>query len=341
MKKIRVLLNSGDHSKGRGVGVYADNLQRALIKHKEIELVETKPDIVHYPFFDLFYSTLPMRKKKPTVVTIHDLTPLVMADRYPKGVKGSLNLLHQRAALRNVSAIITDSENSKKDLIKYFHLPSKKVFVTRLGVSPDYFARVTPAKMAQVKDKYGLPNKFVLTSAGGPNPNKNLPALAEVTKKLNLPLVIFGRGLVQELPEGKVHPELQDLVKLKTYEHLILPGFVPSEDVVALYKLATLYCQPSLYEGFGLPLLEAMAAGCLIVSSSSSSLPEIYPAGTITFDPKDLLSMEEAISKALSLTTKEKGQHIEQGIAHASRFTWEKTAKETITVYQKIISKRV
>ena len=337
MNKIKVFLNSGDHSKGRGVGFYADNLAKTLEKLSDVTLTDKNPDIIHYPFFDLFYATLPLKKEKPTVVTIHDLTPLVLSSRYPKGIRGTINLARQWLSLQSVSAIITDSVSSKNDIEKLFRVPSEKIFVTPLAIDSVYKKDISEEKLKEVKKRLNLPNKFILTVAGGPNPNKNLPSLAEVTDRLDIPLVIVGKGMLQEIKEP-VHPELIDMVRLKVYKHLILPGFVSNEDLSALYRLATLYVQPSLYEGFGLPLLEAMTAGCLVASSNTSSLPEIYHEGVIAFNPRKLLSMEKAIKKALTLTPKEKQNQVEQAKAKSDTFTWSKTAKATLLVYKKVKS---
>ncbi|HOX96102.1 MAG TPA: glycosyltransferase family 1 protein [Candidatus Woesebacteria bacterium] len=333
--KIKVFLDSGTHSQGRGVGFYADNLAKALEKSPSIILTDKNPDIIHYPFFDLFYHTLPIKKKNPTIVTVHDLTPLVLSSRYPKGAKGIFNLTLQWLALQSVSAIITDSENSKNDLIKLFRLPPEKITVIPLAIDSEFQKNISPEKLEEVRNKYHLPKKFILTVAGGPNPNKNLPSLAEVTDRLGIPLVIVGKGMLQEVKEP-VHPELIDMVRLKVYKHLILPGFVPTEDLNALYRLASLYVQPSLYEGFGLPLLEAMTAGCLIASSKVSSLPEIYHEGAIVFNPRKLSSIEKAIKKALSLSPKAKSEQITQAKEKSTSFSWTKTAKATSIVYQKV-----
>lgn len=334
--KIKVFLDSGTHSQGRGVGFYAENLAKGLEKLSDITLTDANPDLIHYPFFDLFYHTLPIKKTKPTIVTIHDVTPLVMSGRYPKGIRGSLNLVRQWLALQSVSAIITDSENSKTDIEKYLFVPKEKIFVTPLAIDPMYGKEISEEKLKEVKKRLNIPDKFILTVAGGPNPNKNLPSLAEVTDRLDIPLVIVGKGMLQEVREP-VHPELIDMVRLKVYKHLILPGFVSNDDLNALYRLATLYVQPSLYEGFGLPLLEAMTAGCLVTSSNSSSLPEIYHEGAITFNPRRLASMEKAIKKALSLSPKAKQNQIELAKGKASTFSWSKTAKATREVYKKVL----
>jgi glycosyltransferase involved in cell wall biosynthesis len=337
MKKIKVSIVGGGHSSSRGVGVYAAHLTESLAKLSEIDLTDQSPDIIHYPFFDLFYATLPPNKEKPTIVTIHDLTPLVMSSRYPKGIRGTLNLLRQWFSLRSVSAIITDSENSKKDIEKYFRVAPSKIYVTPLAVDDDYRKTPTVSELKKVRDRYHLPEKFILTLAAGPNPNKNLPSLAEVTDRLGVPLVIVGKGMTQEIIKP-VHPELIDLVRLQVYNHIIYPGYVSNEDFNAMLHLADLYVQPSLYEGFGLPLLEAMTAGCLVASSKTSSLPEIYHEGAIIFSPKRLKSMEKAIKKALRLSPAAKAKQIKLAKKRSRDFSWSKTARLTLEVYKKILT---
>lgn len=332
---MKVLIKSG-HSDGRGVGYYTTHLIKALRHNKEVEIVDNNPDIIHYPYFDLFYHTFPIKKEKPTVVTIHDVTPLAMPERYPKGIKGAINLFLQKLALKNVSAIITDSEYSKKDIVKYLKIDNKKIFVTPLAVDDIYREDVTDKKLKEVKAKYNLPDKFVLNVSAGPNPNKNLPALAIATGAINIPLVIVGKGMLQEVTEP-VHPELIDLVKLKPYKHILYPGFVPDEDLLAMYKLATLYCQPSLYEGFGLPVLEAMTAGCIVVSSNTASLPEIYPKETITFNPKDKKEIQSKLLEALEISTKSKELLINKAKAKSDQFSWDSVCKKTIDVYHQSI----
>lgn len=336
MNPIKVRLDSEGHSSDRGVGIYAGNLFQALSKLPEVTLTDKDPDIIHYPFFDLFYATLPWNKEKPIIVTVHDLTPLVMSSRYPKGIRGTINLLRQWYSLRSVSAIVTDSENSKKDIGKIFRISPEKIFVTPLAVDPIYKKVPTSTQIAEIKEKYHLPEKFVLTVAAGPNPNKNLPGLAEVTDRLGIPLVIVGKGMLQEIVKP-VHPELIDLVRLQVYNHILYPGFVPNEDLNVLYRLASLYVQPSFYEGFGLPLLEAMTAGCLIASSRSSSLPEIYHEDAITFSPRKLRSMEKAVKKALALSPQSKAKQIKLAKARSRDFTWEKTAKLTLEIYKQTL----
>lgn len=337
MTKIKIFLNSGDHSTGRGVGVYAENLFQALGKLPEVNLTDKSPDLIHFPFFDIFFGTLPLKKTKPTVVTVHDLTPLVMSDRYPKGIISTFNLLKQWYSLRFVNAIITDSENSKIDIARIFRISPDKIFVTPLAVVDDYRQIPSEKQKQEIKTKYNLPDKFILNLSSGPDPNKNLPTLAEATDRLGLPLVIAGGGMQQEI-KGPVPPELIDLVRLQVYNHIIYPGRIPNEEFNILLHMASLYVHPNYYEGFGLTLLEAMTAGCLIISSNTSSSPEVYHEGAITFNPRKLKSMEKAIRKALNLSPKAKAAQITQAKERSKDFSWDKTAKLTLAVYKKVLN---
>jgi len=335
---LKVKLASSDHSGGRGIGLYADNLANELHKLPNVAIVNDDPDLIHYLFFDPFYCTLPLVKTLPTIITIHDLTPLVLSKLYPKGIRGRLGLFHQRISLHNVQAIITDSKNSKADIVKFFKISPSKIFPIYLAFDQIFSKPISPKNMAAIKTKYHLPDKFVLTVAGGPNPNKNLPALAKATKQLKLQLVIVGRDVAKNLPSGPIHAELTDLARLKDYDHILYPGFVPTDDLASFYRLATIYCQPSLYEGFGIPILEAMASGCLLVSSNSSSLPELYYPEAINFDPTNTMSMINAIRSAIGLSENAKGKHIQSGYQQAKRFSWKETATRTADVYYHVNS---
>jgi len=350
MKKLRVKITGSEHSRGRGVGFYRSNLVAALENFPEVEIAENNPDLVHYPFFDLFYSTLPGKLTRPTVVTIHDLTPLVLSKFYPQGIRARLTLAAQKRALKAVAAILTDSLSSKNDLVKHFNLQPEKVFVTPLAADPAYSEKPSTSFIKNVKEKYHLPDKFLLY-VGGVNPNKNLVRLARAAISLNFPLVLVGSEFIAPPVETfslkkllglqRVHPEIRQFNKLKEIISGNPPfftlGFVPTADLNVIYRLASLYVQPSLYEGFGLPLLEAMSAGSLIVSSNAGSLTEIIPAESIILDPANQSSIEKAISDALALPAKEKARLIKLGREKAKEFSWEKTAKATLAVYQKVI----
>ncbi len=341
MKKLKVSYPNRSHSLGRGVGYYGENLIDTLLKLELIEVNDHQPDLVHYTFFDPFYHTLPNSFSTPTVITVHDVIPLVLSPLYPQGLRAKLNLVLQKLSLHQVKAVITDSKNSKNDIVKYLSIPAKLVHPIYLAADPGLAKPVSAGILKQVKEKYHLPGQFVFY-IGGVNPNKNLVRLATAcqSKKLNL---VLGGGEFTHVPENTDHPELRDFRQLQKIisnsTGIITTGPIPPEDLSATFRLATVYCQPSLYEGFGLPVLEAMTSGCLVVCANTSSLPEIYPPETITFGPKKQEDIETALTTAFSLTPVQRRHLIEAQTKKAKEFSWEKTAKETYEVYLSVISK--
>lgn len=328
----------------RGIGSYTQNLvdafQKFPQKNLEIVLVEKGPipadiDLIHYPYFDLFFLTLPLKKIKKTIVTIHDVTRLVFPQNYPPGIKGKLKFQIQKASLKGVSAVICDSQNSKKDIVKFLNYPASQIHVVYLA--PAQFFKPLPApSLKKIKEKYSLPDKFVLY-VGDIDYNKNILSLAAASKKIKTPLVIVGQQAVEK-DFDQAHIENQPLVQLiKLYgddPDIIRLGFVPNDDLVALYNLATVYCQPSFYEGFGFPVLEAMACGCPVVASNQASLPEVAGSAALLVDPD-----QDKIAQALKKVIKSKSlsqKLIKAGFNQAKLFTWEKTARQTYEVYQKV-----
>jgi glycosyltransferase involved in cell wall biosynthesis len=351
MNTIRVNIIPHPSSIGRGIGFYTQFLQKALSKLPQLELTANQPDLLHYTFFDLFYPTLPQKQLLPTVVTVHDVTPLVLKSFYPQGIRGRVNLFLQKKSLRKAAAIITDSLNSKSDIHRYLGIPLEKIYSIPLAADPIYSQSVPAKQLQKVKKKYDLPNTFVLF-VGGVNPNKNIVRLIEATQSLNMPLVLVGSEFTKEIKTNSLsikqkiglqplHPELKEADKVRQLvavsPNIYTPGFVASKDLAAIYRLATVYCQPSLYEGFGMPLVEAMLSGCLIITSNTSSLPELYPPRTITFDPSSSLSLTKALETVVSLSPKERADLIKKTSSYVKQFNWQKTAAETLRVYQQVL----
>ena len=328
----------------RGIGVYTRNLVTALEKLSEADLeikLVKKPgelknaDLVHYPYFDLFFPTLPSGQVIPTVLTIHDVIPLVFPKHYPPGIKGRLNFWRQKKVLGSAAAVICDSRNSQKDIQKYLHFPAEKTHVVYLAPQEIFKPVNSRKKLTLVSKKYSLPAKFILY-VGGINYNKNVLGLAQASKIIRVPLVIVNKMAAHQ-DFNQEHPENQPLVQLiKQYGRdpdIRRVGFVPDSDLPAMYSLASVYCQPSFYEGFGLPVLEAMSCGCPVVSSNISSLPEVCGTAAVMVDPAP-----RKIAQGLQrvLTGKDLGNKlVSKGYAQAKKFTWEKTARETIKVYEK------
>jgi glycosyltransferase involved in cell wall biosynthesis len=189
---IKVLINDSPLKNAnaiRGVGAYTRFLTQALAKNKSVELALTsekntdfKPEITHYPFFDLFFSTLPLINKGKTIVTIHDVIPLLYPKYYPIGKKGLLALIRQKVALKSVNAVITDSNNSKTDIAKYLRFPLDKIYVVPLASNPN-LRLATAEEIKKISKKYKLAKKYLLY-VGDINYNKNLPQLIKTLKFL-------------------------------------------------------------------------------------------------------------------------------------------------------------
>jgi len=367
---MKVAIDSGPLNSGhsvRGIGAHTRELISSL---KDIDafdfqsnghkLYTNSNDVVHFTSFHPFFLSLPHKKlKAKVVVTIHDLIPLIYPKHYPGGIKGGIRLVINKFLIRkNVDAILTISETSKKDICRFLGVSPEKVHVVYLA-SRKVFQRVADSEKRAVKEKYNLPEKFALY-VGDVNYNKNIPNLIKACKLAKIPLVICGKQAfdietlgVDDLSNlkgpkdwirylfGKPHPELahfQDL--LKEFNHgksVIRLGFVPDEDLVAIYNLASVYVQPSLYEGFSLPILEALACGCPVVASRIQAHVEIAEGGALFADPHKPEEIAGQITKVIK-DGKIKEQLIKSGFTVVKKFSWEKAAKETINVYRAVIN---
>ena len=331
----------------RGVGFYINNLKRSLIKYfpdnkytffTRGDKLPKNVDLVHYPYFEPFFLTLPFFSRHKTIVTVHDLTPMVFPKYFPRGLKGELKWQMQRYALKKANAIITDSNCSKKGIIKYTGVPAERVSVVYLAAGEQFKKLEIGNWKLEIKKRYGLPDRFVLY-VGDVTWNKNLPRLVEAAKKSRIPLVMVGKALISK-DFDKKNPWNQDLVtvqnSVKEDKNIILPGFVETPDLVQIYNLATFLIMPSLYEGFGLPILEAMACGCPVVTSKEGSIPEVAGDAAFYTDAYD----SEKIAKDMREIFEDKELRKElsaKGLNQSSKFSWKKTAEETIKVYEKVL----
>ena len=317
-------------SQSRGIGFYTSRLIAELQNNPSLQLIKFEKkippgvDLVHYPGFNPFQFSFPLINTLPFLVTIHDLIPLKFPSRFPPGIKGKLRWLIQRGLLLSAAGIITDSKSSQKDILALTEVSPAKIHVIYLAADK-VFKPIKPI------NKFSLPNKFILY-VGDVNYNKNLPELIQVCLTNNYPLVLVGKQLVEKDYDRR-HPENQDLIKVQSLiqanPNQIIPlGFLPTQDLVMLYNLATVYVQPSLAEGFGLPVLEAMACGCPVLIGPADSLSEIAGPAAGEFNENNLKLYWQSPSLRLKMS--------KLGLAQAAKFSWEKTARETIKVYESI-----
>ena len=323
----------------RGIGFYTRNLKSILGRQSDLKLVDdiSKANMVHYPYFDLFFKSLSFQKGKKNIVTIYDTIPLIYPKNYPPGIKGKINFLRQKSTLKEADAIVTISETSKKDIVRFLDVQSEKVHATYLTATPDFKKLPSGKWSTEIRQKYHLPEKFVLY-VGDVNYNKNINNLAKACKITDVPLVLAGKQAASS-DFDRNHPENQSLVHLLEeygYDHQVLRlGFVPQEDLVKIMNLADVYCQPSLYEGFGLPILEAMTCDIPVVASKIQVFVELFEKSVLYFDPYDVNNMSNKISQALG-ERKTRDTLIKMGQIKSKNYSWDKTARDTVDVYKSL-----
>ena len=330
----------------RGTGFYLNNLKEALLnKYGDKEFVFAKRgvnldkniDLIHYPYFEPFFLTLPLKKTAKTIITVHDLTPIVFKNDFPRGLKGGVKWQIQKKILKNSDLIITDSESSKKDIVRIVNYDESKIKVIYLAAGKR-FRPISEEEKREVIKKFNLPQKFALY-VGDVTSNKNLPRLIEAMNRTEYPLVIVGQAFKNENFDRN-NPWNRDLKKSQELaaknEKIISLGFVDNEDLVGLYNAAWVLCMPSLYEGFGLPILEAMQSGCPVITSKSGSLKEVAGEAAYYVDPTSVDSIKDGIEKMFS-DEKTRENLKKLGFENAKKFTWDKTARETYEAY-KIVS---
>ena len=329
--------------KARGIGSYTQRLTEEFNKRDwgiEFEFFKnpTSPppaDVVHYPYFDLFFHSLPIKKSTGRVVTIHDVIPLVFPDYFPVGIKGYINLFFQKKALKNVDAIICDSQTSKKDIVSKLSFPQDKIHVIYLAAGSNFNPITDENTLFSVSKKYNLPKKFVLY-VGDVNWNKNLQNLLEAVKIAKVNLVIVGKALTDD-SLTQVEEIDRIIKKLGLQKQVIKTGYVSENDLISIYNLASLTILPSFYEGFGLPVLESMACGTPVVCSNVASLAEITNNSAIFCDPSDPNDIAQKIAHALNLSKKQRQNLSQKLVKHASKFSWQKVARQTINVYKSVL----
>ena len=365
MKKVAIdsgPLRSGDSV--RGIGVHTRELAKALeeidtgeikidfIDFKSSDL--SKYDLVHYQKFNPYKISIPFLKPTKTIITIHDVIYLQYADKYPPGIRGKIELGLQNLILKRVDGVITISQSAKKDISKYLDISPEKIFVIHLAHPQIFNKNVSGKLLAEVKSKYNLPEKFVLY-CGDINYNKNMPSLLEACRLAKAPLVIVGKnakdieGNVSELKDmhgpndwirflrNIPHPEIahyEELVLGFKKNDVLRLGYIPYNEYFAVMKLASVYCQLSFNEGFGIGLLEAMAAGIPVVCSDIPVFRETAGEACVYVVPKDAKEAAAKIKKFISdpvLTKK----YSEMGVKQSEKYSWKKTASETIAIYNK------
>ncbi len=289
------------------------------------------------PDATLFHSTehllMPLRDV-PTVLTVHDL----IYKLYPAYHK-KLNYWYLNLAMplfcRRADAIIAVSEATKQDIVTHYNIDPAKIHVVYEAAS-SIFKRPSPSQITHARQTYNLPDQFLI-HLSTIEPRKNLSRLLDALKRLrgsfpNLQLVLVGsKGWLYDQFFAKIKADgLQDCV-----QHL---GWVEDKDLPAVLAAADLAVQPSLYEGFGLPILEHMACGQVVAASNRSSLPEVGGDAAVYFDPTDVAEMTAVIQRLLTDRV-EYTHRQELGLVQAQKFSWERAARETTAVYDQLLQR--
>jgi glycosyltransferase involved in cell wall biosynthesis len=296
---------------------------------------EVGADLAHVPYWGA-----PLRSAVPLIVTVHDITTLHVPE-YRAGFKARLYNALVSASARGASHIITDSFSSKLDIMDYLHIPEPDITAIYLAASPDYTPTENSLVDMAVLRKYDLPDFYILY-LGGYEIHKNvltlLHAYTYVAKALgtDYPLVLAGRKPAQVTDTFPDYEGYIERLGLTSYVRWI--GFVDEEDKPVLYRNAETFVFPSRYEGFGLPPLEAMACGTAVVTSNSSSLPEVIGDAGFAVHPDAAREMAGAII-ATVVQENLAAELRQKGLQQAAKFSWEKTATETLLVYDQVAGK--
>jgi glycosyltransferase involved in cell wall biosynthesis len=284
-------------------------------------------DILHSP-----HHTTPMLPVHcPRVVTVHDITFSLFPQRY-----GAVRRLYMQAATslshRVADAIIVPSESVREDLCRHFGARRDRVHVVYEGSR--FRAQCDPTRTGEIRARYSRGIPYIL-NVGSLEPGKNQVTLVRAFKQLRdsgYPhnLVIAGQAA------WKYAPLLSTIDRLELRDCVMLPGYVPDEDLPALYASADVFAFPSMYEGFGLPVVEAMACGAPVVCSDRPAMPEIANGAALLVDPEDVGELAAALETVLKCDdVREK--YRAAGLARATQFTWEQAARETMAVYRGVI----
>ena len=292
-----------------------------------------RPDVFHAPHY-----VLPPATRCRSVVTIHDCIHLM----FPQYLRNRAAYVYARASMwsaaRQAQRILTVSEASKRDIIHFFNVPPEKVVVVYNAIEERFAQTPSGDAIERVRERYQLNHPFVLY-VGNIKPHKNLVRLIEAFAELRrrgfdeLKLLIIGDE-ISKLPALRraVHSH-------KLHKHVRFLGYLEDETLASLYRLASVFVFPSLYEGFGLPPLEAMASGTPVVTSNVSSMPEVTGDAAVLVDPYDVHSIVEGIERVL------RGPELSaelrrKGFARAREFSWERSVERTRQVYHEVCAPR-
>ena len=292
-----------------------------------------KADVYHAPHY-----VLPPLISGRSVVTIHDCIHLM----FPEYLPYRLGKIYARAmmysATHRADRILTVSESSKRDILRFFPVRPEKIAVIYNAIDETFRVPPTEDAVARVRERYQLQDPFVLY-VGNVKPHKNVSRLIEAFALVRgrrtdgLKLVIIGDEI------SKFQTLRRTVLRHKLHKHVRFLGFVPDGTLSVLYRLASVFVFPSLYEGFGLPPLEAMACGAPVITSNVSSLPEVMGGAALLVDPYSAESIANAIERVLSDPVLAADLRA-KGLARAQDFSWEQSVARTLEIYREVAQTR-
>lgn len=331
----------------RGIGSYTKYLVEALenIAGIDVRLAPVRNtslqnvDVVHFPFFDLFFPSFPS-PTIPTLVTIHDVIPLQFPDKYPVGWRGRFAHFKQKRHLSRAQVIVTDSATSKRNIHEFLHVPLEKIAVVPLAANPNLYQPVH-SQTEKIRKLNGLPHKYVLY-VGDINYNKNVPALIKAIRGIpeDIHLVLLGKNFVpSSIPEWLAIE--RQIAASESNERVHFLTDIASSDVdslSALYAGALCYVQPSLEEGFGLPVLEAQRCGTPVVASNCGALLEIAGESTVFVEPS-AEGIAGGIKMIAGTSESQRVMLIKAGLSNEQKYSWKKTAESMADLYKQAVHK--
>ncbi len=293
-----------------------------------ILLAQAQADLFHSP-----YVVLPLLARIRLVMTVHDLIFERYPEYRPRSYLQSFYRPITQLGTKRADIVLTGTESASRDIQAYYHVDRKRIHVTSNGVDPTFQRESDPSRMAAVRDRYGLPEHFILTLGAG-RPHKNVETLVEAFARLDpslAPVLVIGGELDSRFPnhvDARIHSHGIE-------NRVVRPGMIQEADLRVVYSLADVFVFPSIVEGFGIPPLEAMACGTPVLASTASAVSEVVGNAALTFDahnPEQLATLlSRALTDAALRTTLSR-----RGLERVRIFTWEQVARETLQAYASI-----
>lgn len=281
--------------------------------------------VFHSPDFAL----PPLRKSTRAIVTVHDLSFMRLPQCFEPSLLQYLTASVPRA-VRRADWVLADSDSTRHDLVELLDVPENRISVLYPGVEPRFCPMTDTEELARVRHKYGLPARFIL-SVGTLQPRKNYATLVEAFSQItdaDLGLVIVGQ-------RGWLYDDLLALAREKGLGRVHFPGFVEDSDLPAFYNLAEVFVLPSLYEGFGIPPLEAMACGTPVITADNSSFPEVVGDAGLLVDAPDVQALVSGLRRLLTDSALRQDMTA-KGLRRAMRFTWQSAAENLLATYLQV-----